>query len=160
MLLVSVVTGCAVPRSGTAPVSGGALPAPTAPVRDSLRIAVVYPAVTDVIQSHDSAFLFGAVRGAWGAVHLGVNGQSVPVLANGAWIAWLPLPDDTVVHYLIAATAGPDSSRFVYTARIAPQFRPPPGRAAWIDTTSFTPAGTLALPLEEGIALSVHAAPR
>jgi len=159
MLLVSVVTGCAVPRSGTAPVSGGALPAPTAPVRDSLRIAVVYPAVTDVIQSHDSAFLFGAVRGARGAVHLGVNGQSVPVLANGAWIAWLPLPDDTVVHYLIAATAGPDSSRFVYTARIAPQFRPPPGRPVWIDTTSFTPAGSLALPRDEGIPLSVQATP-
>src|SRR5437016_13094165 len=159
MLRVSVVTGCAVPRSGTSPVSGAPLPAPIAPVGDSLRIAVVYPAVTDVIQSHDSAFLFGAVRGARGAVHLGVNGQSVPVLANGAWIAWLPLPDDTVVHYLIAATAGPDSSRFVYTARIAPQFRPPPGRPVWIDTTSFTPAGTLALPLEEGIPLSVQATP-
>src|SRR5256714_14647201 len=160
MLLASVVTGCAVPRSGTAPVSGGALPAPTAPVRDSLRIAVVYPAVTDDIQSHDSAFLFGAVRGARGAVHLGVNGQSVPVLANGAWIAWLPLPDDTVVHYLIAATAGPDSSRFVYTARIAPQFRPPPGRPVWIDTTSFTPAGPLAPPLEEGVPLGGLATPR
>src|SRR5258705_10863459 len=61
-LLVSVVTGCAVPRAGTTPVPGGTLPSPAAPVRDSLRIAVVYPAVTDVIQSHDSAFRFGAVR--------------------------------------------------------------------------------------------------
>src|SRR5207244_12020541 len=55
--LVSVVTGCAVPHSGTAPVAGGALPSPAAPTRDSLQIAVVYPAVTDIIQSHDSAFL-------------------------------------------------------------------------------------------------------
>src|SRR2546426_11065303 len=47
----------------------------------------------------------------------------------------------------------------LFTARVAPQFGPPPGRAAWIDTTSFTPAGTLALPLEEGIPLSVHASP-
>src|SRR2546426_12716437 len=161
MLFVSVVTGCAVPRSGTAPVTAGALPSPAAPARDSLHIAVVYPAVTDVIQSHDSAFLFGAVRGGGrGPVHLGINGQSVRVLPNGAWIAWLPLPDDTVAHFLIAATGGgSDSSRFVYTARIAPQFRPPPGRAVWIDTTSFTPAGTLALPLEEGIPLSVRAPP-
>jgi len=157
--LVSVVTGCAVPRSGTSPVSGGPLPAPIAPVRDSLRIAVVYPAVTDVIQSHDSAFLFGAVRGGRGAVRLGINGQSVPVLANGAWIAWLPLPDDTVAQFHIAATDGADSSRTVFTARVAPQFRPPAGRAAWIDTTSFTPAGSLALPLEEGIPLSVRATP-
>src|SRR5256886_12550628 len=72
-----------------------------------------------------SVFLLGSVRGGTGGpVHLGINGQSVPVLPNGAWIAWLPLPDDTVAHFLIAATGGgPDSSRFVYTARIAPQDR-------------------------------------
>ena len=160
-MLVSVVTGCAVPRSGTAPVVGGARPSPAAPARDSLQIAVVYPAVTDVIQSHDSAFLFGAVRGGGGApVHLDIDGQSVPVLPNGAWIAWLPLPDDTVAHFVMAATrSASDSSRFVYTARVAPQFRPPPGRAVWIDTTSFAPAGTVELPLAEGIPLSVQATP-
>jgi len=161
VLLVSVVTGCAVSRSATAPASGGALPSPAAPARDSLHIAVVYPAVTDVIQSHDSAFLFGAVRGGRGRpVHLGINGQSVPVLPNGAWIAWLPLPDDTVAHFVMTATgAGPDSGRLVYTARIAPQFRPLSARPVWIDTTSFTPAGTVALPVGEGIPLSVQAAP-
>ena len=161
MFLVSVLTGCAVARTGTAPVAGGAAPSPAAPGRDSFHITVVYPAVTDIIQSHDSVFLLGSVRGgAGGPVHLGINGQSVPVLPNGAWIAWLPLPDDTVAHFLIAATGGgPDSSRFVYTARIAPQFRPPPGRTVWIDTTSFTPAGTLALPREEGIPLTVQATP-
>ncbi|HLB81565.1 MAG TPA: hypothetical protein VJJ54_00620, partial [Gemmatimonadales bacterium] len=161
VFLVSVMTGCAVARTGTAPVAGGAAPSPAAPGRDSFHITVVYPAVTDIIQSHDSLFLLGSVRGgAGGPVHLGINGQSVPVLPNGAWIAWLPLPDDTVAHFLIAATGGgPDSSRFVYTARIAPQFRPPPGRTVWIDTTSFTPAGTLALPREEGIPLTVQATP-
>jgi len=160
-MLVSVVTGCAVPRSGTAPVAGAARPSAAAPARDSLQIAVVYPAVTDVIQSHDSAFLFGAVRGGGGApVHLDINGQSVPVLPNGAWIAWLPLPDDTVARFVMAATrSASDSSRFVYTARVAPQFRPPPGRAVWIDTTSFAPAGSVELPLAEGIPLSVEATP-
>src|SRR5437763_1113772 len=33
------------------------------------------------------------------------------------------------------------------------------GRAAWIDTTSFAPVGSLALPAGEGILLSVQAAP-
>ena len=163
MLLVSVVTGCAVPRSGTAPVSGRALPSPTAPARDSLHIAVVYPAVTDVIQSHDSAFLFGAVRGGRGVepTTLTVDGHAVPVLPNGGWIAWLPVPDDTVAQFRLVARQGgsSDSAVTLFTARVAPQFRPAPGRAAWIDTTSFTPAGTLALPLEEGIPLSVHASP-
>jgi len=163
VLLVSVVTGCAVPRSGTAPVSGRALPSPTAPARDSLHIAVVYPAVTDVIQSHDSAFLFGAVRGGRGVepTTLTVDGHAVPVLPNGGWIAWLPVPDDTVAQFRLVARQGgsSDSAVTLFTARVAPQFRPAPGRAAWIDTTSFTPAGALALPLEEGIPLSVHASP-
>jgi N-acetylmuramoyl-L-alanine amidase len=160
VLLASIMTGCAaVPRTGTAPIPAGAPPAPGAAQRDSLRIDVVYPAATDVLQAHDSAFLFGAVRGATGPVHLGINGRSVPVLANGAWIAWLPLPEDTVARFLLAATAGADSSRTLFTARVAPQFRPPPGRAAWIDTTSFLPAGSLALPVGEGVVVSVHAAP-
>ena len=152
-MLASVVAGCAVSRAGTVPV-------PAAPVRaEALHVTIVYPAPTDVLQSHDSAFLFGAVRGARGPVHLGVNGQSVPVLPGGGWIAWVPLPDDTVASFLLAATAGTDSSRTVFTARIAPRFHPPPGRAAWIDTTSFAPAGPLALPAGEGILLSVQAAP-
>src|SRR5216117_1730313 len=155
VLLATVMAGCAVAHPGAVPPA----PAPSPPPTESFRIAVVYPAATDVIQSHDSAFLFGAVRGARGPVHLGINGQSVPVLPDGGWIAWLPLPDDTVAPFLLAATAGPDSSRTVVTARIALRFRPPPGRAAWIDTTSFMPMGTLALPLEEGIPLSVHATP-
>src|SRR5216110_2410999 len=156
VLLATVMAGCAVAHPGAVPPA----PAPSPPPTESFRIAVVYPAATDVIQSHDSAFLFGAVRGARGPVHLGINGQSIPVLPDGGWIAWLPLPDDTVAPFLFAATGGgPDSSRFLYTARIAPQFRPPPGRTVWIDTTSFTPAGTLALPREEGIPLTVQATP-
>ena len=155
MVLASVVAGCAVSRAGSAPVPA----APAPPRAESLHVSVVYPAPTDVVQSHDSAFLFGVVRGARGAVRLGVDGQSVPVLPGGGWIAWVPLPDDTVATFLLAATAGPDSSRTVFTAHIAPRFHPPPGRAAWIDTTSFAPTGALALPAGEGILLSVQAAP-
>ena len=157
MVLWSVVAGCAVSRAGSAPVpaAAGAGAAPS----ESLHVTVAYPAPTDVLESHDSAFLFGAVRGARGPVHLGINGQSVPVFPDGGWIAWVPLPDDTVAPFLLAATAGPDSSRTVVTAHIAPRFHPPPGRAAWIDTTSFMPVGTLGLPAGEGVLLSVQAVP-
>jgi len=155
VVLASVVAGCAVSRAGRAPVPAAAGAAPA----ESLRVTVAYPAPSDVLEWHDSAFLFGAVRGARGPVHLGINGQSVPVLPDGGWIAWVPLPDDTVAPFLVAATAGPDSSRTIVTAHIAPRFHPPPGRAAWIDTTSFMPVGTLALPAGEGVLLSVQAAP-
>jgi N-acetylmuramoyl-L-alanine amidase len=57
------------------------------------------------------------------------------------------------------ARAGADSAATLFTARVVPQFRPPPGRAAWIDTTSFLPAGTVALPAGEGLTLAVYAAP-
>jgi N-acetylmuramoyl-L-alanine amidase len=135
-------------------------PTPTAAARESLHITVVYPAATDVIQSHDSAFLFGAVRGGGeGPRSFTIDGRPVPLRANGAWIAWLPLPADTLAPFRLAARAGADSSVTLFTARVAPQYRPPANRSAWIDTTSFTPAGSLALPLGEGILLTVHAAP-
>ena len=149
VLLVSVAAGCAGPRSG----------APPAPARAALHISVVYPDSADVIQSRDSAFFFGAIRGGSGPASLTVDGQPVAVLANGAWIAWVPLPDDTVAPFRLVARAGPDSTATIFPARLAPRFHPPPGRAAWIDTTSFEPAGSLALPGGEGIRLAVLAAP-
>ena len=146
--------GCASSRTGVAP----ARPT-TAPARAPLQLSIVYPGPTDVVQAHDSCFLFGAVRGGAGPVTLSVNGTPVRVFANGAWIAWLPLPDDTLAVFRLVARADGDSALQDWTARIAPRFRPPAGRAAWIDTTSFAPAGTVALPLGEGIRLAVRAAP-
>lgn len=156
MLLVSVAVGCAPPRTGTTPAPERA---PPRAALESLRIAVVYPAATDVVQARDSTFLFGAVSGGRGIASLTVDARPVPVSANGAWIAWVPLPDDTSAAFRLVARAGGDSVVESFAARLAPWFRPPAGRAAWIDTTSFAPAGTLALPAGEGIVLSVRAAP-
>src|SRR5216683_1779346 len=154
-LLLSVVTGCAVPRAGTAPPP----PRPPVATRESLRINVVYPAATDILQSHDSAFVFGSVRGGSGPLRLTLEGRPVPVRGNGAWLAWLGLPDDTLTQLRLVAHAGVDSAATLVVARIAPRFHPPPGHAAWIDTTSFTPTGSLLLPAGEGIVLSVRATP-
>lgn len=162
VLLASIVTGCAAPspRAGTAPTPRPSTPTPPAAARESLHTTVVYPGATDIIESHDSAFLFGAVRGATsGPATLTVDGRPVPVRSNGAWIAWLPLPADTLAPFRFVARSGPDSNVMLFTARIAAQYHPPAGRAAWIDTTSFTPTGNLALPSGEGILLAVHAAP-
>ncbi len=92
-------------------------------------------------------------------VRLSIDGRPISVRANGAWIAWLPLPADTVAPFHIAARAGSDSATTLYTARVAPWFQPPPGRRAWIDTTSFLPTGSMALPAGEGIPLRVNATP-
>src|SRR5207244_10476448 len=133
--------GCASARPRGVPARAGATPAPA---RESLHVSVQYPGPTDVIQARDSTFLFGAVRGGVGRERLTVGGTPVPLLANGAWIAWVPLPDDTIAAFRLVARSGGDSVVQDVTARIAPRYRPPPGRAAWIDTTSFAPSGTLA----------------
>lgn len=161
-LLLSIATGCASTRARVVPA-----PFPPAATGESLHVDVVYPAPTDVIAANDSSFLFGSVGGrgrggrggATGQDTLTVNGVPVPVLANGAWIAWVPLPADTIASFRLVARAGGDSVVQQFAARVAPRFRPPEGGAAWIDTTSFAPAGTLAVPAGEGIRLSVHAAP-
>ena len=159
-LAVSVLaaTACASGRSGAAPAPAAAPRALLALVRESLHVDVVYPGPSDVIEAHDSSFVYGAVRGGARPDSLAVNGMSVPVLATGAWIAWVALPDDTIASFRLVARAGGDSAVQIFAARIAPRFRPPDG-AAWVDTTSFAPAGTLALPAGEGIRLAVRAAP-
>src|SRR5256886_5374325 len=148
--------GCASARPRGVPPRAGATPAPA---RESLHVSVVYPGPTDLIQARDSTFLFGAVRSGAGRESLSVGGTPVPLLANGAWIAWVPLPDDTIAAFRLVARAAGDSTVQDVMARIAPRYRPPAGRAAWIDTTSFAPSGTLALPLGEGIRLAAHVAP-
>src|SRR6266550_514766 len=131
--------------------------APTPTPTTVLRITVVYPKTTDVVQARDSAFLFGSA-GRGDAV-LTVNGTPVAVRPNGAWIAWLPLPDDTIAPFRIVATAAGDSQIVEFKARVAPRFHPPPDRGVWVDTMSFAPAGMLALPPGEGVRLAVRAAP-
>ena len=154
--LVLCIAGCASARPGVAPARPRATPAPG---RESLHVSVVYPGPTDIIQTHDSSFLFGAVRGGAGPASLTVDGTPVPVLATGAWLAWVPLPDDTIAVFRLVAREPGDSALQDVIARIAPRYRPPAGHVAWIDTTSFAPSGTLALPLSEGIRLAVRAAP-
>lgn len=155
MVVVVFASACARARSrvalapAPAPASGGA----------SLHVNVVYPAPTDTIAARDSSFLFGAVAGGSSRKSLTVNGAPVPVLPNGAWIAWVPLPDDTVAFFRLVARDAGDSIVQIFVAPMASRFRPPEGRAAWIDTTSFAPAGVVALPAGEGIRLSVQAAP-
>lgn len=134
---------------GSAGIAPAAAPAP-------LHIDVVYPAAGDVVQARDSTFLFGSVGR--GDARLLVGGDTVPVLDDGAWIAWVPLPDDTAADVPIVAAVAGDTDRVVAHLRLAPRFHPPPG-AAWLDTTSFAPAGTMLWPAGEGIRLRVRAAP-
>ena len=127
--------------------------------REPLHISVVYPDTAEPIQAQDSSFLFGSVGRGRGDVALSINGFPVRVFGSGSWLAWLPLPSDSLARFEIVARAGvgDEQRETTFVARIAQPFRPPPGATVWIDTTSFTPTDTLAFPAGEGIRLSVRA---
>lgn len=151
--ILVAATGCAAPsaarRESVAPSS----------VREPLHITIVYPDTADPIQAQDSSFLFGSVGRGRGDVALSINGFPVRVLANGSWLAWIPLPTDSLARFQIVARAAREQQETTFVARIAQPFRPPPAAAVWIDTTSFTPTDTLVFPAGEGIRFSVRATP-
>ena len=158
--LLVVATGAA---GGGCASSGTPRHSPVAVPREPLHITIVYPDTTEPIQAQDSSFLFGSVGPGRGDVALSVNGFPVHVSPSGTWLAWIPLPSDSLARFQIVARAGTGSAQqeTTFVARIAQPFRPPPGggATAWIDTTSFTPTDSLAFPAGEGVRLSVRATP-
>ena len=79
----------------------------------------IYMTASERIQSRDSAFIFGSVGR--GDARLAINGVDVPVYPTGAWLAWLPLPDDTIgLFHLVASTATARHDPGVPAARYDP----------------------------------------
>jgi N-acetylmuramoyl-L-alanine amidase len=123
-----------------------------------IALRVVYPALEDRVRVRDSSFLLGSVSS--GAVRLTINGSPVRVWPNGAWLAWLPFPPDSVMQFRIEARRGQDSSVINYPVRRDPRFVPGEVRVgrAWIDTMSLSPRGQVWVPRNEYITLSAKAA--
>src|SRR6266446_7943815 len=69
--------------------------------REPLHITIVYPDTAEPIQAQDSSFLFGSVGQGRGDVALSVNGFPVRVSATGTWLAWIPLPSDSLARFQI-----------------------------------------------------------
>ena len=116
-------------------------PASVLPQAPPIALRVVYPAAEDRVRVRDSSFLLGSVSGP--EVRLRINGSRVRVADNGAWLAWLPFPPDSVMQFRIEAFRGQDSSVINYLVRRDPRFMPGEMRSgqAWIDTMSLTPRG-------------------
>jgi N-acetylmuramoyl-L-alanine amidase len=127
-------------------------------IADPLGLRVVYPASHDVVRVRDSSFLFGSVAG--GNVRVSVNGLPVRVWRNGAWLAWVPFPADTLMDFTIEARTETDSSVLVYRVRRDRGSLPREIRlgAAWIDSVSLSPQGQVWLPRSDYITLSARAA--
>jgi N-acetylmuramoyl-L-alanine amidase len=132
---------------------------PAAPsVVDPIGLRVVYPAPTDLVRVRDSSFLFGSVAN--GSVRVTINGAPVRVWPNGAWLAWVLFPADTLMQFRIEARLASDSAVLVYPVRRDLRYFPgvvAKGNA-WIDSMALLPRGQVWLPHSEYLALSARAA--
>jgi len=153
------------PTSAPAPVEplGGPTAAPSGPVppipvprqEGPLRLSVVYPPAGGSIDARDSSFLIGSTG--TGDATLTINGTPVPVAPNGGWLAWVPLPRDSVMRFELVARTTRDSLRLVQEVTRARW--QPPGRAPWVDPASFVPSGRLWVRPDEPLRLQVRATP-
>jgi N-acetylmuramoyl-L-alanine amidase len=123
-------------------------------VRGPLAIRVAYPGPDRVVDARDSSFLYGTVG--TGDATLTVNGAPARVWPNGAWIAWVALPSDSVMSFHLVARAGGDSAVLEYPVRRA-RWQPPRGNGPWVDTLSLTPSGRVWWPRGEYLTLSARA---
>ncbi|MDH4044974.1 MAG: N-acetylmuramoyl-L-alanine amidase [Gemmatimonadota bacterium] len=139
-------------------------PAPTPAPSGPLVIAVVYPTLVpdssgelgSAFTSGDSAFVFGSVTRPDAAVT--VNGTPVDVAPTGAWLAWIPLPADTVAVIAVHARVAGQRDSLAFRAALPRRFVPPDS-GVWIDTASLAPRGDVWIRPGEGVRLAVRATP-
>jgi len=142
---------------GAAPGIASALP-PVPQVTGALVPYVEYPDSLQPVAVRDSNFLFGSVGS--GDATLLINGQFVPVQPNGAFLAWLPVPEaeagDTA-FYRIRVRRGEEVRTHSHPILL---WLPYEGEGAlWLDSAGFRePAERWALP-DERLELRVRAAP-
>ena len=140
---------------GAAPPPASGLP-PVPPIRGPLDLRVVYPPPDAVVHVRDSTFLFGSAG--TGDARVTVNGQAARVWPNGAWLAWVALPSDSVIPLRIEARAPTDSAALVYPVRRA---MPNGGRvtvgSVWLDSLSLSPTGRVWLDRDEYLTLAARA---
>ena len=153
-VLLAAITSTTPSDSSLSSPFNSAAQAGTAPP----SVRVVYPAPEDLVRATDSSFLLGSVDS--GDVRLTINGTRVRVWPNGAWLAWLPFPAESVMRFRIEAWRGGDSTVLVYPVRRDRRFLPGEARAggAWIDTMSLSPSGQMWLPASEYVTFSTRAA--
>jgi N-acetylmuramoyl-L-alanine amidase len=130
-------------------------PIPVPRVQGPIRLRVTYPPSGAEIDARDSSFLLGTTG--TGDARLWINGMPVPVAANGAWLAWVPLPRDSVMRFDILARTPADSVLQVH--QLTRTRWQPSARALWLDRASFVPRGRNWVRADEPVRLQVRATP-
>ena len=162
--LALVAAGCAGTQAPPpeAPVPGTYVPGlepptpelPSVPtVRGPLQLELVYPFPDATLTARDSTFVFGSAG--TGAARVSVNGTPVEVAANGAFLAFLPVPSDG--RYRVHAVAGGDSATVERTVGVPPD--PAVPVAGGIVPGSAYPRGTWAVQAGQAVEVGFRAPP-
>jgi N-acetylmuramoyl-L-alanine amidase len=128
LALVGAACRPATGPSAPAPVVPPLVPAPVPPANSKLppvptvlgplKINVVYPKPDQMLMVRDSNFIFGSVGS--GDAALRINGVSIPVWPNGAFMGWLAVPPDSAPRYEILAGNKTGVARLSLPVRIPP----------------------------------------
>ena len=81
-----------------------------------IDVRVRYPADNQLLTSRDSNFVLGSLG--TGDASLVINGQSVPVAPNGAFLAWLPNPPAGALRYDVVVARAADTVRHTVKVRL------------------------------------------
>jgi N-acetylmuramoyl-L-alanine amidase len=126
-----------------------AAPLPAVPAVDgALAIDVVYPPQGAEIAPVDSTFVFGSVGS--GRASVTINGVAIEVAPNGAFLAYLAVPQDGV--YNVTATRGAESVSAERNVRVAP---PPVRSVAGTQIIAGSVYPAAAITLRQGESLEV-----
>jgi len=113
----------------------------TGEINNPPTIKVVYPNEGREITSFDSTFIFGSVTP---GSDLKINGQSVKIYKNGAFLAYLPLKPGDFVFELIASNQNGISTKKV-TVKVPFPLLPTPDDTLRIEPYGKTPSYDLVL---------------
>jgi N-acetylmuramoyl-L-alanine amidase len=119
-------------------------------------IRVVYPTPGQLVSSRDSNFIFGSVGS--GDAALRINGIDVPVLPNGAFLAFLPLPSRSEPIYRLEVAHGRDTVRAVHRIALpAPRAILSDSGPLLVDSASLQPGAPQIWSTADRIRVSVRA---
>ncbi len=143
------------PRAPASPVVVAGLPPVPAVAGAPVAIRVQYPGANQLLTTRDSTFILGSVGS--GDVALRINGVTVPVAPNGAFLGWLAVPSSTVPRYELEAVRGADTVRRTVPIRLP--VRPPlmGGGALRVDSGSLAPGRGVWARGNEFVRVSVRA---
>ena len=105
------------PPAAPLPPSSSKLPQPLPALPETpVHISVAYPVPGQIKPNVSSNFIFGTVGN--GNASLAINGASVSLAKNGAFLAFLPMPSDGVYHLYAQRGNEIDSATVAYRIRI------------------------------------------